>query len=111
MMLGESWWPPFGTLHTLRSPSEVCVASMSVFCLEDDPCHAKPVIRDGLLVVVRVCKMVNDGCKVATSMEPFKYPMAKVLQSLEGAIAVIGSKMVRAEICSDVDGSNMMMLP
>lgn len=37
--------------------------------------------------------------------------MANVLQSAAGAIAVIGSKIVRAEMCSDVDGSNKMMLP
>ena len=38
-------------------------------------------------------------------------PMAYVLQSHEGAIAVIGSNMVRADTCSDVEGSNRMTLP
>ena len=39
------------------------------------------------------------------------YPIAKVLQSDEGASAVIGSKMVRAAMCSEVEGSNKIMLP
>lgn len=37
--------------------------------------------------------------------------MANVLQSAAGANAVMGSKMVLAERCSDVWGSNRMMLP
>lgn len=61
MILGVS--PPdcFGTLQTLKSPSEVCVASMSVFCFDDDPCQASPVIRAGDLVVFRVWIIVKDG--------------------------------------------------
>lgn len=84
---------------------------MSVFCFDEEPCHASPVIRAGDLEVFKVCKIVNDGCSVAMSMEPFKYPMANVLQSDAGASEVIGSKIVRAEMCSDVDGSNKMTLP
>jgi hypothetical protein len=39
------------------------------------------------------------------------YPIAKVRQSEDGARAVIGSKIVRADMCSDVDGSNSITLP
>ena len=46
---------------------------MSVFCLDADPCHARPVIREGALVVVRVCNIVNEGCRVAIRMEPLRY--------------------------------------
>lgn len=84
---------------------------MSVFCFDDDPCHAKPVIFEGALLVFRVCKIVKDGCRVAISIDPFRYPIANALQSAAGAMAVIGSKIVRADMCSDVDGSNRMMLP
>lgn len=37
--------------------------------------------------------------------------MANVLQSFAGAIAVIGSKIVRVEMCSDVEGSNSVIEP
>lgn len=37
--------------------------------------------------------------------------MAKVLQSIVGARAVIGSNIVRADICSEVEGSNNMISP
>ena len=72
---------PLGTLHTRKSPSEVWVASMSVFCLDDDPCQASPVILDGARVVVRVWRMVNEGCNVAMRIDPLRYPIANVLQS------------------------------
>jgi hypothetical protein len=39
------------------------------------------------------------------------YPMAKVLQSEAGARAVMGSKIVLAERCSEVEGSKRIMLP
>lgn len=102
---------PFGTLQTLRSPSAVCVASISVFCLDEDPCHARPVMRDGGLFVVKVCSIVKEGRRVAIRMEPLRYPIAKVRQSVDGARAVTGSKIVRAEICSEVEGSKRMMFP
>lgn len=63
-------------------------------------------------------------------MDPFKYletisvtetewsqargqtnPIANVLQSAAGANAVMGSNMVLAERCSDVEGSKRMMFP
>jgi hypothetical protein len=70
-MFGCSLDGAFGTLHTRRSPSIVWVASMSVFCLDDEPCQPRPVIRDGALVVVKVCSIVKDGCRVAIKIEPF----------------------------------------
>lgn len=73
MIVGESCWPVFGTLHTLRSPSAVCVASMSVFCFDEEPCHARPAIRDGARDVVNVCNIVKAGCNVATRIEPLRY--------------------------------------
>lgn len=60
-------------LQTRRSPAAVCVASISNFCLEEDPCHAKPVIGDGSLEVWRVYKMVKECCMVAIIMDPFAY--------------------------------------
>lgn len=110
-MLGVSPCCALGTLHTRKSPSAVCVASISVFCFDDDPCQARSVIRAGDRVVLSVCSIVNEGCRVAINIEPFRYPIANVLQSDAGAIAVIGSKIVRAETCSDVEGSKRMMFP
>lgn len=54
MMLGESLTGTLGTDQTRRSPSAVCVASMSVFWRDDEPCHASPVILEGALAVLRV---------------------------------------------------------
>lgn len=71
MMFGGSVSGCFGTLQTLRSPSDICVASMSVFCFEDEPCQASPVIRAGVLFVLSVCTIVKDGCNVAMRMDPF----------------------------------------
>jgi len=48
-------------LHTRRSPSKVCVASISDFCLDEEPCHAKPIMGDGARDVVRVCSIVKEG--------------------------------------------------
>jgi hypothetical protein len=42
---------------------------------------------------------------------PATYPIANVRESEDGAKAVIGSNIVRAEICSDVEGSNRMTFP
>lgn len=82
---------------------------MSVFCLEEEPCQERPVIREGARVVVRVCIIVNEGCRVAMRIDPFEYlhrcvspistwrefgltyPIANVRQSADGAIAVMGS--------------------
>jgi hypothetical protein len=63
----------FATLQTRKSPSSVCVANMSVFCREDEECHANVTIGDGALEVVKVCRMVNEGCNAAINSEPFKY--------------------------------------
>jgi hypothetical protein len=40
------------------------------FC-RDEACHARLTIGDGSLEVVRLCKIVNLGCRVATNREPF----------------------------------------
>ena len=127
MIVGVSCCPVLGTLHTRRSPSAVWVPSISVFCFDEEPCQARPVILDGALEVVNVWSIVKAGCKVATKIEPLRYlqklvksstnsqdctdPMANVLQSLAGAIAVIGSKIVRVDICSEVEGSNSVIDP
>jgi hypothetical protein len=39
------------------------------------------------------------------------YPIANVRESEDGAKAVIGSNIVLAETCSDVEGSNRMTFP
>lgn len=74
MMQGLSpAWGALGTLHTRRSPSAVWAASISDFCLDEEPCHARPATGEGALGVVRVCRMVKEGCNVAISMEPLRY--------------------------------------
>lgn len=111
---------------------------MSDFCRDDDACQFSVTIGDGPLDVVRLCKMVNRGCSVAISREPFwyldgcqhglfgappplgggymgsmsTYPIAKVLQSADGANAVTAIwSIVLAEICSEVVGSKRIMFP
>ena len=54
MTLGASLVGGLATLHTLKSPSEVCVASISDFCLDDEACHARFAIAEGPLDVLRV---------------------------------------------------------
>lgn len=49
------------TLQTRRSPSWVCEASMSDFCLEEEPCHDSVTMGEGPLAVVRLCKIVKRG--------------------------------------------------
>lgn len=49
--------------------------------------------------------MEGASCEVCTN------PIAKVLQSAAGANAVIGSNIVLAERCSEVEGSKSIMLP
>ena len=61
----------FATLHTRRSPSVVCVASMSDFCFVDDACHARCAIGDGPREVDSVCRMVNEGCNATINIDPF----------------------------------------
>lgn len=70
---GDSAVGGFETLHTRRSPSEVCVASMSDFCFVDDACHARLTMGEGARGVVKVCKMVKAGCRATIKIEPFKY--------------------------------------
>lgn len=67
----------FATLHTLRSPSSVCTANMSDFCRADEACQARVTMGDGALEVLRLCKIVNLGCKVAMIREPFWYLQQK----------------------------------
>lgn len=116
-----------GTLQTRRSPSILCTASISVFGFAEEPCQARPVIGDGVRVDVNVLSIVNVGCSAAMRSDPLRYlkqvsfedsfaadgtyPIANVKQSAEGAIDVMGSKIVRADMCSLVDGSNKIMLP
>jgi len=60
-----------GTLHTRRSPSLVCTASISDFCFDEEACHARVVMVEGCTdVVVRVCNIVNAGDSAAMSTEP-----------------------------------------
>lgn len=73
IVLGDSAVGGFETLHTRRSPSDVCVANMSDFCLVEDACHDRFTIGDGARGVVNVCKIVKAGCSATIKMEPFKY--------------------------------------
>jgi len=61
----------FAMLQTRRSPSWVWVANMSDFCFEEEACHARVTIGDGLLEVVKLWMIVNRGCKVQIRIEPF----------------------------------------
>lgn len=58
-------------LHMRKSPSAVCAANMSDFCLDEEPCHESAFIGDGALAVLRVCRIVNEGCSDAIRIEPF----------------------------------------
>lgn len=73
IVFGVSAVGGFEILHTRRSPSEVCVANMSDFCLVEEACHAKFAIGEGARGVVSVCKIVNVGCRDTIRIEPFKY--------------------------------------
>lgn len=61
------------TLQTLKSPSAVWVASISDFCFEDEACHVKETIGDGLRDVVSVWRIVKAGCNAASRIEPLLY--------------------------------------
>ena len=54
MTLGASLVGGLATLQTLKSPSDVCVASISDFCFDDEACHARFAIGDGPLEVLSV---------------------------------------------------------
>lgn len=71
MTLGVSLVGGFATLQTRRSPSNVCVASMSDFCFDDEACHVSETIGDGPRDVVSVCRIVNEGCSAVIRIEPF----------------------------------------
>lgn len=59
-------------LQTRRSPSFVCVASMSDFWREEEACHANVTMEDGPLDVVKLWRIVNLGCRAAIRSEPFE---------------------------------------
>ena len=71
IVLGVSAVGGFETLHTRRSPSEVCEASISDLCLDEDACHARFTIGDGARWVAMVCRIVKEGIKLAMRMDPF----------------------------------------
>lgn len=73
MVFGDSAVGGLETLQTRRSPSEVCVANISDFCLVDDACQARFTIDEGARGVVKVCKIVKEGCKATIKMEPLRY--------------------------------------
>jgi hypothetical protein len=54
MTLGASLVGGLATLQTLRSPSEVWVASISDFCFDEEACHARFAIGEGPLDVLSV---------------------------------------------------------
>lgn len=71
IVFGASAVAGFATLHTRRSPSNVCVASMSDFCFEDEACQARLTIGEGDREVLRVCRIVKLGSRETMRMEPF----------------------------------------
>jgi hypothetical protein len=58
-------------LHIRKSLSAVCAANMSDFCLDEEACQASAFMGDGALAVLRVCRIVNEGCRPAIRIEPF----------------------------------------
>lgn len=84
---------------------------MSDFCFEEEACHVNIAIGEGDLVVFRVWSIVNCGCSAANRIEPFLYPIAYVLQSEDGAKAVIGSCIVLEDMCSLEEGSKRITSP
>lgn len=68
---GSSGLNFLATLQTRRSPSRIWTESMSDFCRDDEACHAKLTMGDGPLEVVRLCRIVKRGCRVAIKREPF----------------------------------------
>jgi len=70
-LAGSSLVYALDTLQTRRSPSLVCTANISDFDREDEACHDRVTIGDGPLDVVRLCRMVNLGWRVAIKSEPF----------------------------------------
>jgi hypothetical protein len=73
MTRGASLVGGLATLQTLRSPSEVWVASMSDFCFDEEACQARFAIADGPLDVLRVWRIVKAGCSDAKRIDPFLY--------------------------------------
>jgi hypothetical protein len=76
MVLGDSAVGGFETLQTRRSPSNVCEAIISERCFVDDACHDRLTMGDGARDVVKVWRMVKDGCSATIKMDPFMYPIA-----------------------------------
>lgn len=68
-----------------------------------------PILRSELKLVGR--HSLWSIKSKAWKMNSCTNPIANVLQSVRGAKAVIGSKMVRLETCSEVEGSKRMTLP
>lgn len=71
MVLGTSAVGGLATLHTRKSPSKVCVASMSDFCFEDDVCHDRLAIGEGAREIVNVWRIVKLGFRETSRIEPF----------------------------------------
>lgn len=72
-LAGSSLLYDLDTLQTRRSPSAVCTASMSDFWRDEEACQAKLTMEDGPLLVLRLCRMVKRGCRVAIRRDPFWY--------------------------------------
>lgn len=73
MIFGGSAVGGFATLQTLKSPSAVCIANMSDFCLVEDECHARWAMGDGARGTGRVCNMVKVGRRATSKIEPLRY--------------------------------------
>lgn len=76
MIFGLSAVGGLATLQTLKSPSAVCMANMSDFCLVEDACHARSTIGDGARGTGRVCKMVKAGRRETSNIDPLRYLMS-----------------------------------
>ena len=72
IIVGDADFAGLAMLHTRRSPSNVCVASISDFCFAEEACHARLTIGDGALEVVNVCNMVKVGCKDTIKIDPLR---------------------------------------
>ena len=70
-VFGVSVFGGFETLQTRRSPSTVCVASMSDLCFVEEACHTRLATAEGERAAVNVCRIVKDGCSPTIMMDPF----------------------------------------
>lgn len=69
-LAGSSKLYAFDTLQTLKSPSCFWTASISDFCRDEEACQERLMTGEGPLEVVKLCRILKRGCKVAIRSDP-----------------------------------------